>query len=92
MSGGAVHLPPDGSGLRLTVTAPSSSTARRSSGRQVAGSTPGDWGSIAPIANRSGNRVLTRCTRSLQIRAQVEETSKSPMWWAMKLARGLRRS
>lgn len=54
VSGGAVQLPPDGSGLRLTVTAPSSSTARRSSGRQVAGAAPGDCGSIAPIANRSG--------------------------------------
>ena len=26
----------------------------------------------------------------MQIAAQVLETSKSPMWWAMKLARGLK--
>ena len=34
--------------------------------------------------------VETRKHSSLQIAAQVDETSKSPMWWAMKLARGLK--
>ena len=54
MIGGLSQWPPEGSGLRLTTTAPSSSTARRSSGTVVAGSTPGDWGSMAPITKRSG--------------------------------------
>ena len=38
----------------------------------------------------SGNSFDTRQQSSLQIAAQVEETAKSPMWWAMKLARGLK--
>ncbi len=36
----------------------------------------------------SGNSLLTRQHSSLQIAAQVDDTSKSPMWCAMKLARG----
>ncbi len=36
----------------------------------------------------SGKQLATRKHSSLQIAAQVDETWKSPMWWAMKLARG----
>ena len=60
------------------------------SGMQVLGSTPGDCGSIAAPMKWSGNSLLTRAHSSLQIAAQVEDTSKSPMWCAMKLARGLK--
>ena len=38
----------------------------------------------------SGNNSATRKHISLQIAAQVDEVWKSPMWWAMKLARGLK--
>jgi hypothetical protein len=38
----------------------------------------------------SGKSCATRKHSSLQIAAQVLETSKSPMWCAMKLARGLK--
>ncbi len=37
---------------------------------------------------RSGKRRLTRWQSSLQIAAQVALVLKSPMWCAMKLARG----
>ena len=57
---------------------------------QVAGSTPGDWGSMAAGMKWSGKSWLTRKQSSLQIAAQVADTLKSPMWWAMKLARGLK--
>ena len=36
----------------------------------------------------SGKSSATRKHNSLQMAAQVELTLKSPMWWAMKLARG----
>ncbi|MCY1543278.1 hypothetical protein D9M68_790890 [compost metagenome] len=55
---------------------------------QVAGSTPGLCGSMATGTKWSGNSVETRKQSSLQIAAQVLETLKSPMWCAMKLARG----
>ena len=55
---------------------------------QVAGSTPGDWGSMATGTKLSGNILDTRKHSSLQIAAQVLDTWKSPMWWAMKEARG----
>src|SRR6185437_16420104 len=77
--GGAVQWPPDGSGFRLMPTAPYCSTHFSSSGMQVAGSTPGDCGSMAAIANESGKSCATRWHSSLQIAAQVLETSKSPM-------------
>ncbi|MNT59026.1 hypothetical protein D3C72_1965010 [compost metagenome] len=38
----------------------------------------------------SGNSSLTRKHSSLQIAAQVALVLKSPMWCAMKLARGLK--
>jgi hypothetical protein len=57
---------------------------------QLAGSTPGLCGSIAAGMKWSGNSWLTRWHSSLQMAAQVLLTSKSPMWWAMKLARGLK--
>src|ERR1035437_7937752 len=38
----------------------------------------------------SGNSWLTRQHSSLQIAAQVDDTLKSPIWCAMKLARGLK--
>ncbi len=56
---------------------------------QVFGSTPGLCGSIAAGMKWSGKSCATRKHSSLQIAAQVAETSKSPMWCAMKLARGL---
>ncbi len=71
-------------------TLPYCSTHFTSSGMQVLGSTPGLCGSIAAGVKRSGNNWLTRQQSSLQIAAQVLLTSKSPMWWAMKLARGLK--
>ena len=55
---------------------------------QVFGSTPGLCGSIAAPMKFSGKSLATRWISSLQIAAQVELTAKSPMWWAMKLARG----
>ena len=57
---------------------------------QVSGATPGLCGSIAAGMKWSGKRRLTREQSSLQIAAQVDDTWKSPMWWAMKLARGLK--
>ena len=57
---------------------------------QVAGSAPGDCGSIAAGMKWSGKSCATRKHSSLQIAAQVLEICKSPMWWAMKLARGLK--
>jgi hypothetical protein len=57
---------------------------------QLFGSTPGLCGSIAAGMKWSGNSRATRTHSSLQIAAQVDETLKSPMWWAMKLARGLK--
>ena len=57
---------------------------------QVFGSTPGDCGSIAAPTKLSGKSCATRKHSSLQIAAQVDDTSKSPMWCAMKLARGLK--
>ena len=69
-------------------TLPYSLTHFSSSGMQVFGSTPGDCGSIATGTKWSGNSWLTRKHSSLQIAAQVDDTLKSPMWWAMKLARG----
>src|SRR5271170_4162196 len=83
--GGLVQWPPDGSGLRLMATKPYSLTHLSSSGMQVFGSTPGLCGSIAAPMKLSGNSFETRQQSSLQIEAQVEETAKSPMWWAMKL-------
>ena len=46
---------------------------------QVSGATPGLCGSIAAGTKWSGNRRLTRKQSSLQIAAQVDDTSKSPM-------------
>src|SRR5574343_701238 len=88
VKGGLVQWPPDGSGFRLMPTNPYSFTHFSSSGMQVLGSTPGDWGSMAAPMKLSGNNSLTRKHNSLQIAAQVAEVLKSPMWWAMKLARG----
>src|SRR5450830_181269 len=87
-SGGLVQWPPEGSGFRLMPTLPYCSTHLTSSGMQVAGSTPGDCGSMAAGMKWSGNSSLTRKHSSLQMAAQVDEVSKSPMWCAMKLARG----
>jgi len=80
----------EGSGFRLMPTLPYCSMHFTSSGMQVAGSTPGLCGSIAAGMKWSGKSCETRQHSSLQIAAQVELTSKSPMWCAMKLARGLK--
>ena len=69
-------------------TAPYSLTHLSNSGMHVAGSTPGDCGSMATGTKCSGNKVETLKHSSLQIAAQVEDTAKSPMWCAMKDARG----
>ncbi len=90
VSGGSFQWPPLGSGLRLMATLPYCSTHFTSSGMQVFGSTPGLCGSIAAGMKWSGKSLATRKQSSLQMAAQVEETSKSPMWCAMKLARGLK--
>ena len=45
VSGGAFHMPPDGSGFRLQPTNPSSLTQRFSSAMHVSGVTPGVCGS-----------------------------------------------
>src|SRR5438105_7734669 len=87
-SGGELQCPPEGSGFSLMPTLPYSLTHFSSSGMQVRGSTPGDCGSIATGTKWSGNSLLTRKHSSLQIAAQVDDTFKSPMWCAMKLARG----
>ena len=72
--GGLVQWPPEGSGFKLMPTAPYSLTLRSSSGMQVAGSTPGDWGSMATGTKLSGNSLDTRKHSSLQIAAQVLDT------------------
>ncbi len=70
------------------ATLPYCSTHFTSSGMQVFGSTPGDCGNMAAGMKWSGNSSATRKHSSLQMAAQVDDTLKSPMWWAMKLARG----
>jgi hypothetical protein len=55
---------------------------------QLRMSTPGDCGSMAAPMKLSGKSCATRWHSSLQIAAQVALVLKSPMWWAMKLARG----
>jgi len=74
----------------LIATLPYCSTHLASSGMQLFGSTPGLCGSIAAGMKCCGKSRLTRKHSSLQIAAQVLETWKSPMWCAMKLARGLK--
>src|SRR3954463_13940564 len=86
--GGSFQWPPEGSGFRLMPTAPYSRMHFSISGMQVFGSTPGDCGSMATGTKYSGNSWLTRKHSSLQMADHVLETLKSPMWWAMKLARG----
>src|SRR3954452_24447310 len=88
VSGGSFQWPPEGSGFRLMPTLPYCSMHFTISGMQVFGSTPGDCGSMATGTKCCGNNCATRKHSSLQIAAQVLETSKSPMWCAMKLARG----
>src|SRR5918911_71534 len=90
VSDGSFQWPPEGSGFRLIATFPYCSTHFTSSGMQVLGSTPGLCGSIAAGMKWSGNSFDTRKQSSLQIAAHVLENSKSPMWCAMKLARGLK--
>ena len=58
-------------------------------GGHAAGAKSSIVSSAAPT-KCSGNMRLTRWQSSLQIDAQTEEVEKSPMWWAMKLARGLK--
>src|SRR5215471_8226238 len=69
--GGSVQYPPDGSGFRLQATNPSSSTARRSSGIQLDGGTPGDCGSWQTPTKFQGNNPHTRWIRSLETSAQT---------------------
>src|SRR5690606_117068 len=87
-NGGEFQCPPDGAACRLIPTAPYSLTHFSSSVTQVAVPSTGDCGSKADMAYAPGNSVATRWHSWLQIADQVLDTWKSPMWWAMKLARG----
>ena len=69
VSGGEVHLPPLGSGLRLQPTNPSSVTQRSSSATDASSGAPGDCGSWQTPMNVSGNSPTTRAMRSLHARA-----------------------
>src|SRR4029450_13215207 len=60
--GGEVQCPPDGSGLTLAPTKPSSDTHRRSSAIDWSSGLPGVCGSWHTAAKCSGNSRLTRCT------------------------------
>src|SRR5215213_8080457 len=88
--GGEVQCPPEGSGFRLIPIKPYSLMHFSISGMHVLGSTPGDCGNIAAPIKLSGKSWLTRAQSSLQIADHVEDTLKSPIWCAMKLARGLK--
>ena len=88
MSGGEVHLPPLGSGLRLQPTNPSPVTQRSSSATDASSGAPGDCGSWQTPMNVSGNSPTTRAIRSLHARAHSMLTRSSPSWWAMADARG----
>ena len=55
-------------------TLPYSLTHFSNSGMQEAGSTPGDWGSMAAGTKLLGKSWATRKHSSLQMAAQVEET------------------
>ena len=88
VSGGAVHFPPLGSGLRLQPTNPSSTTQRSSSATDAFRSAPGDCGSWQTPMNVSGNNPATRAMRSLQARDHSTLTRSSPSWWPMADARG----
>ena len=71
VSGGEVHHPPLGSGLRLQPTNPSSVTQRSSSATDASSGAPGDCGSWQTPMNVSGNSPATRAMRSLHARAQA---------------------
>jgi hypothetical protein len=60
VSGGAFHMPPDGSGLRLQPTKPSSLTQRFSSAIEVSGVTPGVCGSWHTPTKFFGKSSQTR--------------------------------
>src|SRR5215831_8394972 len=83
VSGGAVHLPPLGSGLRLQPTNPSSRTQRSSSAMDAFRSAPGDCGSWQTPMNVSGNSPTTRPMRSLHARDHSTLTRSSPRGSAM---------
>src|SRR5258708_19573221 len=63
VSGGAVHFPPLGSGLRLQPTNPSSSTQRSSSATDDFSPAPGDCGSWQTPMNVAGTSPPTRTMR-----------------------------
>ena len=67
---------------------PSSSTQRRSSSTQLAGETPGDWGSMQTGAKFLGYSVQTRWIRSFCTRAHCALMAASPTWCSMEPARG----
>jgi len=78
VSGGEVHFPPLGSGLRLQPTNPSSSTQRSSSATDDFSPAPGDCGSWQTPMNVAGNSPTTRAMRSLHARAHSPLTRSSP--------------
>ncbi|MNY32215.1 hypothetical protein D3C86_1664170 [compost metagenome] len=71
VSGGAVQCPPEGSGLRLQPTKPSSLTQRSSSWIECAMGTPGDCGNWQTPKKCCGNIAMTRAIRSLDARVQA---------------------
>jgi hypothetical protein len=88
MSGGSVHMPPDGSGLRFTPTKPSSSMTRLSSGMQFFGETPGNCGSWPTPTKFSGSSAQMRWMRSFETLLHSMLIASVPTWCAMPPARG----
>jgi len=71
VSGGELQKPPAGSGFRLHPRKPSSLTHRMSSATHGVSDPPGTCGSWQTGAKLAGNSRVTRCTRSLDARAQA---------------------
>jgi hypothetical protein len=88
VSGGERQWPPEGSGLRLQPTKPSSSTQRRSSATHASRLPSGVCGSWQTPAKCSGKSPVTRWTRSLQARAQTAATCGSATWCSIDDACG----
>src|SRR5665213_2123588 len=82
--GAPLQLPPEGSGLMMQPTKPSSSTQRRSSPTVFAGDTPGDCGSWQAPTKFCGYSEQMRWTRLLDDLAQAAAVPASPRWWAMR--------
>src|SRR4029450_2649838 len=88
VKGGELKYPPDGSGLRLQPTKPSSLTQSSGSLAGFFGATLSDCGSWQTPMKFFGNSVTQRWIRSLQICVHSMLTDSSPTWWPMPEARG----